>query len=639
MDELLEAFLIECRELTAQANRDLKGLANAPGDAALLDSAFRAFHTLKGSAAMMGFAPLERLLNAGEDLLSIVRRGDASLGADFLARLTEALDRTEAWLDVVEASGALPVDAPAVGEALATRLAGLLQPQTDQPETSAPDEWAAALAHRSGREGRLTAFRYAPDPECFFRGEDPLLLVRSVPGLAALEITPREPWGPPELYDPFRCNLVFEGLSSAPPAEVRAALRLAADQAQVVEITSAAAPAAARPEREAAAAGPTRTLRVDAERVDALASVLDDLIIAKNSLGRLVQARAGSGDRELSDAQARLDRLVAELHASVTRVRLVPLGPLLGRFPRLVRDAASSLGKRVAFGVEGEDVEVDKAVADALHEPLLHVLRNAVDHGLEPPDDRAAAGKPPEGRVALRAAAAGDQVVIEVTDDGRGMDPEQIRRVAVARGVRSADQAAALSEAEVLDLVFTPGFSTAAQVGSLSGRGVGMDAVRTAAAALGGGVSLESRVGQGTTVRLSLPATVVLTRLMVVAAGRERFGVPLDQVVETARVPRERLVPIRAGQAFVLRDRAVPMLHLADLLGFETAGHAADLKILAVRSGADVVGVAVDALVDRFDAPVRPTSGLLAGMPGVLGTTLTGDGEVLMVLDLPELIG
>jgi len=226
-----------------------------------------------------------------------------------------------------------------------------------------------------------------------------------------------------------------------------------------------------------------------------------------------------------------------------------------------------------------------------------------------------------------------------VADDGRGIDPAAIRKAAVAKGLRTAAEAERLNEAEALELIFAPGFSTAGKVGQLSGRGVGMDAVRNAAAALGGRAAVSSTPGQGTSVRLFLPARVVLTRIMSVRAGDESFGVALDAVVETARVQADQIQAFRAGRAFVLRDQPVPLIHLADLLGLGGSGGASEQKVLVVRLGDDLVGVGVDGFGERFDAPLRPMTGLLAGMPGVLGSTLLGDGRVLVVLDLPELIG
>ncbi|WP_044560508.1 chemotaxis protein CheA, partial [Azospirillum sp. B4] len=265
---------------------------------------------------------------------------------------------------------------------------------------------------------------------------------------------------------------------------------------------------------------------------------------------------------------------------------------------------------------------------------------NAIDHGIEPAAERAALPKPARARIGLVARRDDDQVVIEVTDDGRGMDPARIRQVAAERGLMPARVLDTLPDEQVLDLVFRPGFSTAAAVTDLSGRGVGMDAVRAAVARLGGSVGIDSEPGVGTTVRLILPLKLVLTKVMVVSVGGERYGIPMDGVVETARVDQARVQPIRAGRAFVLRDRAVPLLALADLLGLPsgTTGGERVRRAVVMRMGADLVAVEVDAFVGRRDVVLRPLTGLLSIMPGLAGTTLLGDGHLLMVLDVPGLI-
>ncbi|MBI1684975.1 chemotaxis protein CheA [Caulobacter hibisci] len=628
MDELLAQFLIEGREQALEAGADLAALQRGPADPARLDRCFRAVHTLKGSADLLGLTPMGRVLHAAEDVLGRLRGGQGE-GGDFSV-LLEVADQVERWLDDLDTVGVLPESASAASQALIARLAG----DGAAPQVAAADDWDGASAF-PGRAG--VAIRYRPRADGYFAGDDPIAIIKAVPDLAQLRVSLAEPVADPALYDPFRCTLVIEALSTAALPAVETALRLVRDQVALATLRAAEAFAPAGVEVETA----RRTLRIDAARVDQLADLSDQLVVAKGGLIELAaQAERGGDGQALGQAlrakQAELDRLVAALHTTVGQARMTPLAPLLGRFPRLVREIAATLGKPAALEIEGGEVEVDKAVVDGLFEPLLHLLRNALDHGVERPEARTAAGKPAQALVRLSARTVGDQAVIEVVDDGAGVDPARVRDRAVARGLIDATSAEAMSDAALVDLIFLPGFSTAETVSSVSGRGVGMDAVRAAVTRLGGRVEIDSRPGLGTTVRLALPIRMVLAKLLVVESAGERFGLPLDGVAEIARVPADRIFPIRAGRAFVLRDEVVPLVDLAQALGAE-AGPSSD-RVVVAGVGGEPVGFAVDAVVERIDAVVRPMAGLLAGARGVSGSTLTADGSVMLVLDLAELL-
>lgn len=626
-EDLLGEFLIEGREQVAEASRDLMSLLRAPGDQALLDRCFRAVHTLKGSAGLFDLPPMSRLLHAAEDQLGVLRQGqgrDPGADAALLAVLVEVVDQVDHWLDDLERGGALPIDADDRGGRLITALAG-------DSAGEAPIASAGPIA-----------IRYAPRANAYFAGDDPIAIIKAVPGLMALTLSPREPVGELAAYDPFACNLVIEAVSTAPRAEVEAALRWVKDQVTLSAIEATVAPAEAAP-NEAEGEGQARTVRVEAARIDHLADLTGELVIAKSGLSDLVgQIEQLTGGHAVAQAlrlqQARLDRLVGDLHGTVGKVRMTPLAPLFGRFHRLSREIARGLDKTVAFTVEGGEIEVDKAVVDGLFEPLLHVVRNALDHGLERAQIRREAGKPETGALVLSAQAAGEQVVVEVRDDGAGIDPARIRDLAVQRGLVSEATARTLDARGALDLIFLPGFSTAASVSQVSGRGVGMEAVRAAVGRLGGRVEVESQVGAGTTLRFLLPISMVLTKIMVVACGSERYGLVLDDVVETTRLTADRIVPVRAGEAFQLRETIVPLVRLATLLGARTCEAAAFQRVVIARVAGEPVGFAVDAIVEPMDAVVRPMSGLLAGARGMVGSTLQADGAVLMILDLESLV-
>jgi two-component system chemotaxis sensor kinase CheA len=647
MEELSGQFLVEGRELVQAASDDLAAMADRPDSPDLIDAVFRAIHTLKGATGLFDLQPLGEMLHAAEDLLGALRRKTILPSAELVRTLLEAVDQTSRWLDAFEAEGSLPADAAAVGR----RLQKDLRRPLDQPghvddaeEPSGDQAWVQALvdAQQPAEQDGLIAIRYVPRADCFFAGDDPIAILKSVPGLGALSIGPREPWGPIEAFEPFRCNLILEALATGPRAEIQAALRLVADQVEIVDV-----PASSRGAPSSVEAVPdvaSKTLRIDVDSIDALATIADEIVIANNALAHLAsQARGGLAGEALIQGLAAshqaLDRLSGALHRAVTRARLVPLSSLFRRFPRLMREIAAKLGKDLDLAVEGGTIEVDKSLVDGLFEPLLHLLRNAADHGIEPPAARRQAGKPPRGRIALRATRDGGQVAIEIADDGRGIDPARLRHAVRARGLMPEAALAALSDQEAMDLIFLPGFSTAETVTDLSGRGVGMDAVRASILRLGGRIAVASAEGTGTTVRLSLPESIVLSGVVVVTCAGQNYGVPMDVVAETVRIPPGGVIPVRNGRAFVLRDTVVPLVDLSSLLGFGPAATQGDLRLLIVRHQGGAVAVAVDELADRMNLLLRPTSGLLVGIPGIAGTAVLGDGRVLMILNLPGLIG
>jgi two-component system chemotaxis sensor kinase CheA len=715
MNEFIEQFLVEARELVDQATADLLALEDDTGAADRLDSAFRAFHTLKGGAGIVDFHAMGWALHAAEDRLSAARGGAEPVTTLLISDCLTCLDQVVQWLDAMAADGEVPSGADAEADALVRRFSG--------PAARPPDQWLAALLGRQGRDAARSAILYRPDADAFFRGEDPLALVQGLPGLLALEIEPQDDAPSLEGLDPYACSLVIRILTSIAPAQAAAHFSAVAGQIQVVPVShedaslptivqrllaeqllllaepasegqagrrASAARTAANalrsagraqdPDRleqagralpgpddplvdaiRAAMSGPlpidggaapaarggqaiTRSLRVDIERIDALVKLAGELTVVKNALGHAAALAQTEGDPKvlsglLKDQHALLERLLTELQGAVLNIRVLPLGQVFQRFPRVVREMAADLGKPVRFSTDGDDTEADKVVVEALFEPLLHVIRNALDHGVESPAERARTGKPPTAALRLRAARRGESVLVEIEDDGAGIDVRRVREVARTRGMAAPEVIAELSDEAVIDLIFAPGFSTAAEVTDLSGRGVGMDVVRTALERLGGKVSVESRPGAGALVRFILPFTVMMSRVMTVEAGGQLFGAPLEAVVETVRTPRDRIATIGAGRAFVLRDRTIPLVSLAGALG-EDAPDAPgeEVTVMVTTVGGQLVGLEVDRIGERMDVMLKPMEGLLAGLPGIAGATLLGDGRVLLVLDLNELL-
>jgi two-component system chemotaxis sensor kinase CheA len=382
---------------------------------------------------------------------------------------------------------------------------------------------------------------------------------------------------------------------------------------------------------------------VDAERVDALVRLTGELTIAKNALLHTT-ARAQLAGLELPSELIALtggfERLIGELQQSVLALRVLPLRTVLQRFPRVLRDLSSTLGKPVTLDIEGDHTEADKAIVEMLFEPLLHTLRNAIDHGVEEANLRLKRGKPVVASIQIRAARQDDRVVIEVEDDGAGVDIDRVRRVALDRSVATADELQAMDDAQVVDLIFAPGFSTAATVTGLSGRGVGLDAVRTAIERVGGSVSIASRAGKGTCVKFSLPFSVMMTQVITVEAGGQTFAIPVDALVEIIRVPSAAIADVGSAQALIHRERTIPLIDLAgELRGTRgTSANSEETTVALATVGGEDIALRVDRVGERMQIILKPLEGLLQGMRGITGTTLLGDGRVLLVLDLKELL-
>ena len=395
-----------------------------------------------------------------------------------------------------------------------------------------------------------------------------------------------------------------------------------------------------------ASASGAKSLKVDQSKIDRLMNLIGEMVVSKNALPYLAQrAEEQFGVRELSreiKAQyAVINRIAEEMQDAIMQVRMLPVSFVFQRFPRLVRDLSRKLGKEVELVLEGEDTEADKNIIESLADPLIHIVRNSLDHGLETPEVRRAAGKSPVGKLTIRAVQEGDRVLIDIIDDGKGIDPEVMKRKAYEKGLIDEATLERISDRDAQHLVFAAGFSTADVVSDLSGRGVGMDVVRTAVDKVNGSLALESVVGQGTRLRITLPLSMAVTKVMIVQADGQTFGVPMDHVVETVRVPAADIRTIKRSRAIVLRGSIVPLkaLHRLLDLGAEPLANAdAEMAVLVVRVGSESVGLLVDEFHETAEIIQKPLAGVLAGLGMYSGSALMGDGSVLMVLNVKEIV-
>jgi two-component system chemotaxis sensor kinase CheA len=399
--------------------------------------------------------------------------------------------------------------------------------------------------------------------------------------------------------------------------------------------TDGSAPAARPPQTET-------TVRVDTQRLDDIMNMVGELVLARN---RLATLKSTVADPELANAVANLDVVTSDLQASVMKTRMQPVKKVFGRFQRVVRDLARNLDKEVDLILQGEDTDLDKNLVEALADPLVHLVRNAVDHGVESPDAREKAGKPRRGKVVLSAAQEGDHILLSIEDDGKGMDAEVLRRKAVDKGLMDEEAAARLDDRDCYNLIFHPGFSTKTEISDVSGRGVGMDVVKTRIAQMNGTLEVESAKGEGSRIAIKLPLTLAILPTLMVILGKQSFALPLANVVEIFNLDPSRTNTVGGQLTVRVRDRALPLFHLRDWLVSDAASDAADAAADAVQghvvvvdvSGAHV-GLVVDFLVGQEQVVIKPLGALLQGLLGMAGATITGDGKIALILDVPGLM-
>ena len=591
-NELRQDFLIEAGELLQRLGGQLIELETAAHDAERLNAVFRAFHTVKGGAGFLALEPMVVLCHHAEELLNEARRGAVTLSAGHMDALLEALDRLEQMMRCLHAGTPLATPSPALLQRL---LPG----------------------HRPGTAAAPVAL--AADSVAFDDSEFEALLDNlygtGAPGvstaIAPADVAPATAAGIAD--DEFEALLdALHGTGGSPG---------------LATLASASAPAP--PTAPPAPLQPT--VRIDTRRLDVLVNRAGELVLVRN---RLLSLAAGSGEPALLAAVNELDRVADALQDAVLGMRMQPVGHLFQRFPRIVRDLARQLSKEVELVLQGEDTELDRSLVEALADPLIHLLRNALDHGIETPDRRARAGKSPKGTVRLAASQRGERIVISVSDDGAGMDPDVLRQKALEKGLLEPTRAARLSDAECYELIFYPGFSTAAAVSDISGRGVGMDVVKTRVAELGGTLQIRSRLGHGSELELTVPLTLAILRVLMVRVGERLFALPLSNIEEVFELADGQDHLLDGRRVAAHRQRALPLADLGRWAGAPLPG---GRHVVVVHIGHVRLGCLVHAVVGREDVIVKPLGPLFGDVPGIAGATVTGDGRMALVLDLAGL--
>jgi two-component system chemotaxis sensor kinase CheA len=672
----------EAAELLAQLEQALLDLEQAPADADLVNTAFRALHTIKGSGAMFGFDRVAGFTHHVETAFDRLRKGQATASGALIAVTLAAKDHIGRLIERPDTTD------DADGAAILRELQEIVAMPTRTEAPDAPSSVPSSAASSPplsppGPPQTAWRLRFRLPRDAMALGTNPLLLLDELRALGPCVVRADTTAIPPlDELDPTECHVgwdvtlstnrsreaieqvflfVLDGMqlaldriepaapasidTIAPPAPAQAS-PVTAQPAAAPPINPAAAPpinpaaappinpAAAPPINDAHFAGPDSTaIRVPAERLDELMDRVGELVIAQS---RLKQVAAASNDAGVKSAAEEIERLALELRDSTMGARMVPIGQLFGRFRRLVHDLSRDLGKDIALVTEGEDTELDKTLIERLGDPLIHLIRNAADHGLEPAATRLAAGKPGRGRVSLTARHLGHEVLITIGDDGRGLDRARIQQRAEEQGLLAPG--AKPSDAELFQVLFQPGFSTAREVTSMSGRGVGMDVVRRAIDTLRGGIDIASTAGAGTQVTLHLPLTLAIIDGLLVRVGKGRYVIPLSAIEECVALSVEADTSSQGHSFLNVRDKIVPFLRLRELFDTGTPPDQFQ-KVVIVASGDQRVGLVVDQVIGDHQTVIKSLSRLHADVAAFSGATILGDGAVALILEVTHLVG
>ncbi|MFW5938339.1 MAG: chemotaxis protein CheA [Halanaeroarchaeum sp.] len=653
MDEYLEAFVREGEEHVTDLNNALLTLESNPQNEDAMDQIFRTAHTLKGNFGAMGFEDASDLAHAVEDLLDGMRQGDIAVTADRMDHIFSGVDEIEACLDEIETHGEVRRDVrPTIDD---------LRSVLDEGEG---DGEATAEANEEATSTTETLFDAADLADV----EEPLFHVTvemedsEMPGVDAMFV-----------LDDVRED--FAVVDAAPSTEDIEAgeydgsfdLAIATEEADLDDTIAAfgnvadatateielegqsrsadGAEADAPPDTSGGdersdddaddtggkSIGDIQSVRVDVAQLDELHGLVEQLVTTRIKLRRSVEVDNRRAEDELDE----LDKITSNLQDTVMDMRLVPMKKIVGKFPRLVRDLAREEGKQIDFEIVGDDVEIDRTILSQISDPLMHLLRNAVDHGIEPPEEREAAEKDPTGTITLEAERERDRVNVVVSDDGRGIDHEVIRRKAVEKGIYSEREAEDLSEQEAAELIFHPGFSTNEEITDVSGRGVGMDVVHDTVTRLDGSVSVETEPGEGTTITLTLPVTVAIVKVLFVESGGEEYGIPIKSVDEISRMRPVKQVD--GEEVVTYGDTVYPLVRLGDALDVPGRTKNGEGMLVKVRESERKVAIHCDEVRGQEEVVVKPFEGILSGIPGLSGAAVLGEGDVVTILDVATL--
>ncbi len=635
---IVQDFLVESYENLDRLDRDLVGLEKNPQDQEALAGIFRTIHTIKGTCGFLGFNKLEKVAHVGENLLTRLRDGQLSLNPEITTALLGMVDAVRQMLKEIQLSGQDgEVDYPELRDTL-TRLqqvaACATQPMSaaESPSLLEAEPPARTEAPAAAPKGIDITSPFAPPPPASVSAHN-----KSAQSAAKKTSKVR---AEPAQTEPAKVEPAH--IAPIAPSGRRAAAAAAPDSSRsdVKEMAKLedASPPHPTPESKPREA-PAETIRVGVHVLDKLMTLVGELVLARNQLLQISNTMKDSGLQAVSQ---RMNLIATELQEQVMKTRMQPIGNIWGQFPRTVRDVALGCGKEVSIEMEGKETELDKTIIEAIKDPLTHLVRNSVDHGIELPEDRLKLGKDRSGRLILRAFHEGGQVNIEITDDGAGLNVERIRQKAIERGLVTAEQAPRMSEREIFNLIFLPGFSTAAKVTNVSGRGVGMDVVKTNVERIGGTVDVQSKAGAGSTIRVKIPLTLAIIPALVVTCGGDRYAIPQVSLLELVRIKPEEVAKaielVHGAPVYRLRGRLLPLVYLnRELQLVEEAGAAEKngaVNIVVLQADERQFGLVVDQINDTEEIVVKPLRKQLKTVKTFAGSSIMGDGKVALILDV-----
>jgi len=691
-DELLQDFLIEAGEILELLNEQLVDLEQSPDDIELLNAVFRGFHTIKGGAGFLTLDPMVVVCHRSEDVFNMLRNAELTITPELMDIMLPVLDILNAQFECLREGEELPsaeqslidsLDSIIKGEPAEAPAEEAPAPASDESKSATPasvdgdlditdEEFESlldALENKNSENNKpIAAENTAADPEPAsgditddefdnlldnLHGKGKFGQVnnggdkkKTNTGAQVKDAAPAEKPAASDNITDDEFESLLDDLHGEGKFEVKK--NVADDgkkQSQASVPKKPAAPAAKdstpaeATEKKAKEKPVTQetTVRVDTKRLDDIMNMVGELVLVRNRIDRLGML---SGNEEMIKAVANLDLVTTDLQMAVMKTRMQPIKKVFGRFPRVVRDLARSMKKEIRLEMIGEDTDLDKNLVEALADPLVHLVRNAVDHGVEAPEEREAAGKQREGTVVLTAAQEGDHILLTIEDDGKGMDANVLRGKAVEKGLMDTESASRLDDKEVYSLIFMPGFSTKDEISDISGRGVGMDVVKTRISQLNGSVEIDSTLGKGSRLSIKLPLTLAIMPTLMVQLKEQFFALPLVNVNEIFHLDLTKTNIVDGQLVVVIRDRTLPLYYLRRWLvnGYATSDLPSEGHVVVVQCGTQKIGFLVDELIGQEEVVIKPLGALLHGTVGLAGATITGDGGIALILDVPGLM-